>query len=680
MHIVLSTKKYSLLVLFALVFLISASQQNTLLDSINNLREKANDKSLSLDTRISYLEIVEDLTKKNSLDSLRLRSNRILGSLYFDNDNDLAFKKINKTNLSLAVKLSDTLAMAIANFNLGSYFAYFNVKNDSAYYHYKESLGYYKFLNDIPNQINVLRNLADIQDTEKDYVGSQENSVRAIKLLESQPNTEENKERLWNLYNLLGITSQNLEDLKESIDYHSKAYEVADGMTEGDFNKTLTINNMAGVYRELKDYEKALEYYKSLLEMRDIYEPYDKTFYPLIIDNIAYTRVLSGDKNFEELDALFYEAYDLSNKLDDDITKLAVTIDLAKYYSTREIPDSTYKYAIKAYGLAKQISSNDILQESMIILSKLEEGDKGKKYLNEYIKLTDSLLQVERNVRNKFARIELSTDQLEAENQQISKENFYLILISIGLLLSAILVYVIISQRARNKELLLMQVQQNANEEIYNLMLNQQDKVEEARAQEKIRVSKELHDGVLGRLFGTRLSLDSLNFTEGKEAMLTRANYIGQLKSIEEDIRKISHEMNTDFIAGSGFMDILSELVETQTNAYGLTFHFNFTDDISWDTLPNKIKINVYRIIQESMQNIYKHAEATHIEISISYQKKSILLSISDNGKGFDTSKSKKGIGLKNMTSRVKEIKGEIDFLSNINSGTTVKVQIPYYL
>jgi signal transduction histidine kinase len=221
-------------------------------------------------------------------------------------------------------------------------------------------------------------------------------------------------------------------------------------------------------------------------------------------------------------------------------------------------------------------------------------------------------------------------------------------------------------------------VQQKANEDIYNLMLQQQDKVEEARTAEKKRISEELHDGVLGRLFGTRLSLDSINFKDGKDAVLTRANYIAQLKNIEDDIRKISHELNTDFVAGSSFMDIVSELIENQTKAYGLSYSFNFTDDISWEVVPNKIKINLYRIIQESMQNIYKHAQAKTIEISISLENNVICLEITDDGKGFDTSRSKRGIGLKNMASRVDDVGGTIEFSSQIGKGTSVNVKIPY--
>jgi signal transduction histidine kinase len=174
------------------------------------------------------------------------------------------------------------------------------------------------------------------------------------------------------------------------------------------------------------------------------------------------------------------------------------------------------------------------------------------------------------------------------------------------------------------------------------------------------------------------LSLDSINFKDGKEAMMTRANYIGQLKTIEEDIRKISHELNTDFVAGSSFMDILTELIQTQSRAYNLEQEFAYTDDISWDVVSNKTKINIYRIIQESMQNIYKHANAKTIKISISLEKAVICLDILDDGTGFDSTKSKRGIGLKNMRSRVEDIDGKITFTSQSGEGTNVNVKIPY--
>ena len=159
------------------------------------------------------------------------------------------------------------------------------------------------------------------------------------------------------------------------------------------------------------------------------------------------------------------------------------------------------------------------------------------------------------------------TKEIEQKNIQIAREKMWLIIISIILLVTAILIYIIITQRAKNNELQFVQKQQAANEEIYNLMLSQQERIEEARTLEKKHISQELHDGVLGRLFGTRLSLDSFNMSSSEEAIKTRSRYIQDLKKIEEDIRKVSHELNTDFISGSGFLDIIKTLLETQTHS-----------------------------------------------------------------------------------------------------------------
>jgi len=357
---------------------------------------------------------------------------------------------------------------------------------------------------------------------------------------------------------------------------------------------------------------------------------------------------------------------------------MASSLELCRFYLKHNKHDLSRKYGNQTLQISEEVSNNEYKMDALLELSYLYDGEKGKQYLRQHIKIQDSLEIESRQVRNKLARVKFDTDQIEAKNEQISKENFYLLLLSLGLLISGVLVYVVISQRAKNKELQLVRDQQRANEEIYNLMLGQHDKVEEARSQEKIRVSKELHDGVLGRLFGVRLSLDSLNFTEGKDAIVNRAKYISQLKTIEDDIRKISHEMNTDFVSGSGFMDIVSELIENQANAYGFKYDFNYSDDFSWEFVSNKTKINIYRILQESLQNIYKHAEAQHVKIKISRVDNKINMYIVDDGKGFDVEKAKKGIGLKNMTSRVKEIEGEISFISNSLKGTTVEVKIPY--
>jgi signal transduction histidine kinase len=476
---------------------------------------------------------------------------------------------------------------------------------------------------------------------------------------------------------LLGIISRELKQYDKALDYYEKAIEISNKQKSGYSNKYTTINNIASIFRNKGEFEKALELYQSILKEKRLFE-IDPTFYPLILDNIAFTKFQANETDYDGIEQMLKKALKISDSLEERVIKLGITIDLSKFYKGIKVKDSALLYAQKTYKLSKEISNNDILLESMLLLSELNPGEEGKKYLNEHIKLSDSLLFNERSARNKFARIAFETDEIERENERISRERLWLLGVSIGLVLTLVLLYIVITQRSKNKELRFRQSQQEANEEIYNLMLSQQDKVDEARSNEKKRISQELHDGILGRLFGTRLSLDSLNFTEGKDAIKTRSNYISELKTIEEDIRKISHDLNTDFVSGSSFMDIITELIEKQTEAYQLKFEFKHDDRINWEDISNKTKINIYRIIQESLQNIYKHADASMVKISFKPKNNVICLNISDDGKGFDIHKSKKGIGLKNISSRVNELEGKVNFDSEINKGTTITINFPY--
>jgi len=222
-----------------------------------------------------------------------------------------------------------------------------------------------------------------------------------------------------------------------------------------------------------------------------------------------------------------------------------------------------------------------------------------------------------------------------------------------------------------------VQQQQQANEEIYNLMLAQSNTTEEARYLEKKRISQELHDGVLGRLFGTRLSLDSLNMGVTDYAINTRSKYITALKVIEEDIRKVSHELNTDFVSRAGFIGIINSLIETQCLSYKLDWELKKESDINWNLVSNINKMHIYRILQEALHNIYKHAHAKKVFVAFSCKNNLLHFDIQDNGIGLDLKAVKPGIGLKNIKARVLELKGTISFSSHKNEGTLINIVLP---
>ncbi|WP_370478995.1 tetratricopeptide repeat-containing sensor histidine kinase [Tamlana flava] len=574
----------------------------------------------------------------------------------------------------LLKKSQDSTTVANAYYALGELYR-FSFSADSAYYYYHKAQKYYERKNDNYKLARTLYGIAVVQKNEKDLTGSELTSVRAMSLLEPLKETESVIETKAFIYNNLGIVFGELEQYEESISYYERALTIKEKM-KGDNKLSIDIskNNLALSYKKSGAYDLALEYYGQILNNQDLIDT-RPDFYALVLDNYAHTKFLNQD--FGELPNLFFKALKVSDSINPGgYNSISINQHLAEYYKYKNDITAAKHYAYQAKDIAENFHKDELLS-SLLLLSKIDEGEKAADHLKAYIKLNDSLQKNERAIRNKFARIRFETSQIEKENIQIAKERMWLLIISVVIIIASILLYLVIAQRNKNKELQFIQQQQETNEEIYNLMLSQNESIEEARALEKKRISEELHDGVLGRLFGTRLSLDSLNMNNSTEAVKTRGQYIAELKTIEEDIRKVSHELNTDFVSGSGFIDIIKTLVETQTLAYNLTYKLEHDDDINWDAVTNKKKIHIYRIIQETLHNIYKHAQANHVIISFKLKNNVICLSITDDGSGFDVNKAKSGIGLKNINSRINEISGTLKITSEKEVGTTVIIEAP---
>lgn len=191
-------------------------------------------------------------------------------------------------------------------------------------------------------------------------------------------------------------------------------------------------------------------------------------------------------------------------------------------------------------------------------------------------------------------------------------------------------------------------------------------------------MAQELHDGVLGRIFGVRMNLDSLNGFNDDMAVQQRNSYLSELKNIEQDIREISHDLSkekSDLI--NNFVAIIENLFEEQRKTYRTLLTTTIDSSIKWEIVTNSVKINLYRIVQESLQNINKYAFANAINIKFIKVNDQIVLTISDDGVGFDTKAKSKGIGLQNIYSRTKDCNGKIVIESNRKQGTSIVITAP---
>ena len=232
------------------------------------------------------------------------------------------------------------------------------------------------------------------------------------------------------------------------------------------------------------------------------------------------------------------------------------------------------------------------------------------------------------------------------------------------------MLYIIKDQRSKNK---LISQKQKAGQEIYNLVLSQQKIIEEEREREKQRISRELHDGILGSLFGLRISLDSLNDDDDKESKKKRAEYIREIQKIAEEIRLIAHQLNKDSQIDVDFTLLLEQFLNKQPE--GINIQLKIPHPIDWESIEDNIKINSYRIIQEAITNAIRHSQATAIELLINKLENRLVIEIRDNGKGFDTTKSTMGIGLKNMKNRSRTMKGKL-WIKSCTEGTLIKLVV----
>jgi signal transduction histidine kinase len=160
------------------------------------------------------------------------------------------------------------------------------------------------------------------------------------------------------------------------------------------------------------------------------------------------------------------------------------------------------------------------------------------------------------------------------------------------------------------------------------------------------------------------------------EQNISLQNAFDLIKDAASEVRAVSHSMVPNALLKSGLVSALRDFVQrigTEKQHINLVLHgLN-------DRLNENVETVVFRVLQELVNNIIKHAHATEITIQLIKENTELHIMVEDNGKGFDINQleEKSGIGLKNITSRVEYLNGTVDFDSTIGKGTTVMIDLP---
>ncbi|MDE0536632.1 tetratricopeptide repeat-containing sensor histidine kinase [Tenacibaculum sp. L6] len=544
------------------------------------------------------------------------------------------------------------------HFFLATYYKY-SKKPDSAYYHYHQSKNISLQLGDSITTGKRLYNIALLLLNENNILASEIAYISALKNLE-KTNFHTIK---YYIYNNLGLIAKEREELQEALKYFDLSLQELKKDSIKNYNLRLnTFNNKGLLYQHFNQHQKAITYFMQGLNKDSIEQKYP-TQYALLLENLTYSNYSLGNK--EKVLEQYNEVLSIRKKLHNYSGMSTTHINLSNYFKDLNLTKKALFHSNEALKYAKQTHNNKRWLEALKNLANLTKGEESKQYLFEYITLNDSLFQNERRLKNQFAKIRYETDKKEKENVVLKTENQqkqaeityqkqqktigWLVALS-GLLFSG---FSVLFYFQRKRKIL------------YQAQLQ---KVE-AREHERQQIAKSLHDEVAGDLRLLHQKLEKSNLLE--EAV--------KLNSVKENVRNLSHQLSSISFDKVSFKDQIINLVsdyfelDFKIKVYGI-------QDYDWTTIDNSIKRLLYLSTRESIQNCKKYAKASTITIYFSVHKKYVHLNITDNGVGFNTEVSKKGIGLQNLQERVEELNGTLTITSEIGKGTQTHIQIPFHV
>jgi two-component system, NarL family, sensor kinase len=302
----------------------------------------------------------------------------------------------------------------------------------------------------------------------------------------------------------------------------------------------------------------------------------------------------------------------------------------------------------------------------------------------ELFTISDSLAIVQNNNRriimdavfesdNKEKKITVLEKEKELQQLRISQKNTFnfILIVSVITLLGIFL----LSYRYYRQKQKLQQLRINELEK--EKQLTAIEAVLKGEEQERTRLAKELHDGLGGLLSGVKFSLinmkDNLIVTPDNMAVFERS--LDMIDTSIKELRRVAHNMMPEMLTKFGLDEALKEYCHTinATNLLSVKYQ-----SVGMDTrIEKSAEIIIYRIIQELLNNIMKHAAATKAFVQLVREDNRLNIVVEDNGKGFDTvlPQNNKGAGWTNIRSRIEYLKGQLDIHSEQGKGTLVNIE-----
>lgn len=435
-------------------------------------------------------------------------------------------------------------------------------------------------------------------------------------------------------------------------------------------------SNLASSYGALNQLDSALKYSK--LSISEAHKSGNITVEANGFFILGTTQMKLG--RYDDALQSFLSAKPLRKKIGDPFYIVSDMAEMGNLYVQLKKPNEGISVCKEALEIA---IDNKIDEKLPMIYSALaanyESAGNYKEASDIYKKMSDLKDSVYADANPK-ALAEMQTKyETEKKERQIQQQKFritrqkYLTWGAIGLLvLGSFLGY---SQYKRYKfkqeakmKTALIRHQQSATKAVL-----------EAEENERQRIAKDLHDSIGQMMSAAKMNLSAFESGmqfQDKQQQVALAKIIELVDESCKEVRNISHNMMPNALLKSSLASAIREFID-KLDQKKLEVHL-YTEGLD-EPLDSNIETVLYRVIQECVNNVIKHAAATTLDISLIRDKEGISGTIEDNGLGFDTSDKQKldGIGLKNIVTRIEYLNGTVEFDSTPGKGTLVALHVP---
>ncbi|MDB5150935.1 MAG: tetratricopeptide repeat protein [Mucilaginibacter sp.] len=426
-----------------------------------------------------------------------------------------------------------------------------------------------------------------------------------------------------------------------------------------------TLNQAGALYEVKTNYREALNYFRQAFDIKDSLNLVRQTNQNT---SEAYSHQFMGDvmgsiKQSQSVQEIL-KTIDVKKSLNDTLALSINYFNLGVLYKNKRQYPQSLDALKNCLRFAIQINYTDMQRSATNELADLYEqmGNYGQSLI--YLKKHAAIKSTGNNTIDELqAKYEIKQreDQVLQQQFEITKRNYWMAGICIFILLMSFAGFFYYKQNQLKQRNTAMQAIITAEES------------------ERRRIAQDLHDSVSQTMSAAKINLSvigsELPFINEEQ----RARFEKVINLVDygfTEVRTISHNMMPWALHKTGLAQVIKQFIENIRNDNTTINFFSNGFDSPFD---DTTEIILYRVLQESVNNVMKHAHANRLDISLIRNEDSISLTIEDNGKGFDTTNPDifKGMGLNNLRSRINFLKGKVEFDSQVNRGTLVSVYIP---